>query len=261
MDVVKKAFELLSPCRVCPRRCGCDRLSGETCFCGVGRKPRIASAGAHFGEEPILVGAGGSGTIFFQGCNLGCAFCQNYDISHLGSGRTITVQELASAMLTLQQAGCHNINFVTPSHQVHAIVKAVSLAAQEGLRLPLVYNTGGYDSIETLSLLEGIFDIYMPDLKFTDSSTAAALADADDYPEVIGKAVGEMYRQVGDLLTDENGIAYRGLLVRHLVRLPYFPVVQVAAVERLNGLRSTVWLASNEQSGKNGQCKNKSDEF
>ena len=159
----------------------------------------------------------GSGTIFLTKCNLGCTFCQNYDISHLGRGQTISIQELASAMLSLQQSGCHNINFVTPTHQVHAIVEAVSLAARSGLRLPLVYNTGGYDSVETLRLLEGIFDIYMPDLKFTDSPTAAALADADDYPEVIGKAVREMHRQVGDLVTDEKGIAHRGLLVRHLV--------------------------------------------
>ncbi|MCJ7499388.1 radical SAM protein [bacterium] len=214
---VEQLEQLASPCTLCPRKCGSNRKEGERGYCRTGYLPVVSSVQPHHGEEKPLSGIRGSGTIFLTNCNLGCTFCQNYDISHLGRGQIISVPELASAMLTLQQSGCHNINFVTPSHQIHTIVKAVSLAAQEGLRLPLVYNTGGYDSIETLRLLEGIFDIYMPDLKFTDSSTAATLADADDYPEVIGKAVGEMYRQVGDLCTDEKGIAHRGLLVRHLV--------------------------------------------
>lgn len=208
---------LASPCNLCPRECGSNRKEGEKGYCSTGYLPVVSSVQPHHGEEKPLSGIRGSGTIFLTNCNLGCIFCQNYDISHLGRGQIISVQALASAMLTLQQSGCHNINFVTPSHQIHAIVKAVSLAAREGLRLPLVYNTGGYDSIGTLRLLEGIFDIYMPDLKFTDSSTAATLADADDYPEIVSKAVGEMYRQVGDLHTDEKGIAHRGLLVRHLV--------------------------------------------
>jgi putative pyruvate formate lyase activating enzyme len=214
---VQELERLASPCKLCPRECGSNRKEGEKGYCRTGYLPEVSSVHPHHGEEKPLSGIRGSGTIFLTNCNLGCTFCQNYDISHLGRGQTISVRELASAMLSLQQSGCHNINFVTPSHQVHAIVEAVSLAARDGLRLPLVYNTGGYDSIEILRLLEDIFDIYMPDLKFTDSSTAAALADAIDYPEVVGKAVHEMHRQVGDLITDEKGIAHRGLLVRHLV--------------------------------------------
>jgi len=209
--------QLASPCNLCPRVCGSGRKEGERGYCRTGYLPVVSSVCPHYGEEKPLSGTRGSGTIFLTNCNLGCTFCQNYDISHLGRGQIISVPKLASAMLTLQRSGCHNINFVTPSHQVHAIVKAVSVAIGEGLRLPLVYNTGGYDSLVTLRLLEGIFDIYMPDLKFTDSPTASALADAEDYPEVIRKAVSEMYKQVGDLITDEEGIAQRGLLVRHLV--------------------------------------------
>ncbi|MEE8547825.1 MAG: radical SAM protein [bacterium] len=214
---VEELGRLASPCTLCPRGCGSNRKEGEKGYCGTGYLPIVSSVHPHHGEESPLSGLRGSGTIFLTNCNLGCTFCQNFDISHLGRGQIISVRELASSMLSLQQVGCHNINFVTPSHQVHTIVEAVSFAARDGLRLPLVYNTGGYDSIETLKLLDGIFDIYMPDLKFTDSLTAATLADADDYPEVIRKAVSEMHSQVGDLVTDEKGIAHRGLLVRHLV--------------------------------------------
>ena len=214
---VAKLGQLASPCNLCPRGCGSYRKEGEKGYCDTGYLPVVSSVHPHHGEERPLSGTRGSGTIFLTNCNLGCIFCQNYDISHLGGGQTISVRELASAMLSLQQSGCHNINFVTPSHQVHSIVEAISLAIQDGLRLPLVYNTGGYDSIETLKLLEDIVDIYMPDLKFTDPRTADVLADAADYPEVIVKAVREMHRQVGDLEMDENGIARRGLLVRHLV--------------------------------------------
>ena len=216
-DRVQKLIRLASPCNLCPRKCGTNRKEGEKGYCGTGYLPVVSSVNPHHGEERPLSGVRGSGTIFMTNCNLGCTFCQNFDISHLGRGQTISVRKLASAMLSLQQSGCHNINFVTPSHQIHAIVEAVVLAARDGLRLPLVYNTGGYDSIETLRLLEDIFDIYMPDLKFMDSTTAAGLAEAGDYPEVIGKAIGEMHRQVGDLVTDEKGVAGRGLLVRHLV--------------------------------------------
>ena len=214
---VEELGRLASPCNLCPRKCGSYRKEGEKGYCRTGYLPVISSAQPHHGEEKPLSGLRGSGTIFLTNCNLGCTFCQNYDISQLGRGQQLDVRELASAMLSLQQVGCHNINFVTPSHQVHAIVEAVVIAAGAGLSLPLVYNTGGYDSIETLRLLEGIFDIYMPDLKFMDSATATALADAGDYPEVIRKAVCEMHRQVGDLVMDEKGIAMRGLLVRHLV--------------------------------------------
>ncbi len=214
---VEELGRLASPCTLCPRACGSYRKEGGKGYCGTGYLPVVSSVNPHHGEERPLSGTRGSGTIFLTNCNLGCTFCQNYDISHFGRGQIISIRELASAMLSLQQSGCHNINFVTPSHQVHAIVEAVSIATPEGLQLPLVYNTGGYDSLETLELLEDIFDIYMPDFKFTNSPTAAALADADDYPEVIKRAIREMHRQVGDLVTDEKGIARRGLLVRHLV--------------------------------------------
>jgi putative pyruvate formate lyase activating enzyme len=209
--------DLASPCRLCPRQCNCARASGEQGYCRADFGPFVSSVHPHHGEEAPLVGTGGSGTIFLAGCNLGCTFCQNYDISHLGRGQAITVKALSEAMLSLQHSGCHNINFVSPSHQLHSIVEAVMLAADAGLSLPLVYNTGGYDSIEALRLLDGIFDIYMPDLKFTDSKTAGKLADAPDYPDVAMGAIREMHRQVGDLLTNDAGVAQRGLIVRHLV--------------------------------------------
>jgi putative pyruvate formate lyase activating enzyme len=208
---------LASPCRLCPRKCGSKRKEGGRGYCRTGYLPVVSSAHPHHGEERPLSGNRGSGTIFLTNCNLGCTFCQNYDISHLGRGQAISVPDLAAAMLKLQESGCHNINFVTPSHQVHAIVEAVLIASRGGLRLPLVYNTGGYDSMETLRLLEDVFDIYMPDVKFSDPPTAETLADAADYPEVVRDAVLEMHRQVGDLVTDDKGVARRGLLVRHLV--------------------------------------------
>lgn len=214
---VNRLNALVSPCILCPRKCGTDRQHEKTGYCRTGRLPIVSSANVHYGEERPLSGTHGSGTIFLTNCNLGCTFCQNYDISHQGVGQMVPVSELARIMLDLQQSGCHNINFVTPSHQIHAIVEAISLAARDGLCLPVVYNTGGYDSVETLRLLDGIFDIYMPDLKFTDPAASAGLAEAADYPEVAARAVIEMHRQVGDLVTDEKGVAQRGLLVRHLV--------------------------------------------
>jgi putative pyruvate formate lyase activating enzyme len=216
-DRVRSLKKLASPCRLCPRQCNSARTSGEFGYCNTGFGPFVSSVHPHHGEERPLVGTGGSGTIFLAGCNLGCTFCQNYDISHLGRGQVITVKALSEAMLSLQHSHCHNINFVSPSHQLHSIVEAVMLAADAGLSLPLVYNTGGYDSIEALRLLDGIFDIYMPDLKFTDSKTAGKLADAPDYPEIAMDAIREMHRQVGDLLTNDAGVAQRGLLIRHLV--------------------------------------------
>ena len=214
---VERLAELSSPCRLCPRKCGSMRQKGETGYCRTGFSPMVSSIHPHFGEEAPLVGSRGSGTVFLTNCNLGCIFCQNSDISHLGRGRVLTTEELAQALVALQELGCHNINFVTPTHQVHAIVEAVALAMEAGLTVPLVYNTGGYDSVGTLRLLEGIFDIYMPDLKFTSGETAASLADAPDYPEAARRAVLEMHRQVGDLVLDGRGVAVRGLLVRHLV--------------------------------------------
>jgi putative pyruvate formate lyase activating enzyme len=178
--------------------------------------PIVSSQGPHFGEESVLVGEGGSGTIFFAGCNLGCVFCQNYDISHFRHGEPITIAELAEFMLDLQSYGCSNINFVTPTHIAPAIVAGIEVARKKGLNLPTVYNSGGYDSVETLNLLEGYMDIYMPDMKFSDSDAAKEYANASDYPEICFAAVKEMHRQVGDLIV-EKGLATRGLLVRHLV--------------------------------------------
>ncbi|MFP4056581.1 MAG: radical SAM protein [Candidatus Brocadiia bacterium] len=206
----------LASCEVCPRRCLVNRLEGEVGFCGVGAEALFASAGAHFGEEDVLVGRGGSGTIFFAGCNLGCIFCQNYDISHGRQGRPVGPAEIARVMLRMERSGCHNINFVTPTHVTPQVVEAVRLARRDGLRLPIVYNCGGYESLHTLRALEGIVDIYMPDAKYADSEAAAELSDAPDYPDVMRQALVEMHRQVGDLHI-EGGIATRGLLVRHLV--------------------------------------------
>ncbi|HOM19063.1 MAG TPA: radical SAM protein, partial [Thermoguttaceae bacterium] len=186
-------------------------------FCRTGRWAVVSSFFPHHGEEPCLRGWGGSGTIFFTHCNLRCIFCQNWDISWQGEGQPVQATELADMMLALQQAGCHNINFVTPSHVTPQILEALVLAAAKGLRLPLVYNTGGYDRVETLRLLDGVIDIYMPDVKFLDSKLARRWAAAPDYPEVVRAAVREMHRQVGDLQIDERGLAVRGLLVRHLV--------------------------------------------
>ncbi len=213
----RKALELLSPCRLCPRRCGAKRLEGETGFCRIGRLARVASYGPHHGEERPLSGQRGSGTIFFGGCNLRCSFCQNHDISQHPAGREVDAEDLASIMLTLQSMGCHNINLVTPTHVVSQILEALALAMQKGLSLPLVYNSGGYDSVEELELLDGIVDIYMPDMKYAAREVARALSGAEDYPEVSRAAVKEMHRQVGDLELDEKGLARRGLLVRHLV--------------------------------------------
>ncbi len=216
-EKIRQAQEMMRQCRVCPRNCGVNRLGGEKGFCELGPRAVVSSANPHFGEELPLVGAHGSGTIFFASCNLKCIFCQNFEISHLMEGRETDSPALAQLTLGLQRMGCHNINFVTPSHVVPAILEAVHLAAQSGLNVPLVYNTGGYDSVETLNLLDGVIDIYMPDIKFMDSGISKALMNAADYPEVVRAAVREMHRQVGYLRTDETGVATRGLLVRHLV--------------------------------------------
>jgi putative pyruvate formate lyase activating enzyme len=213
---VKRLWARSSPCTLCPRDCRANRGEGQTGFCGIGVAPVVSSIGPHFGEESILVGAGGSGTIFFAGCNLGCVFCQNYDLSHQRRGRRVTVQQLAQSMLQLQGMGCSNINFVTPTHLAAPIAAAIELARAEGLDVPIVYNTGGYDSVETLRLLEGLIDIYMPDMKYADARAAEELSAAADYPQVNLAAVQEMHRQVGDLQV-AGGLATRGLLVRHLV--------------------------------------------
>ena len=211
------AKNLLRSCALCPRKCGVDRLAGETGFCNTAKFSWVSSYGPHFGEEKPLVGTHGSGTIFFTHCNLLCLFCQNYDISHQGAGQEATNDELAGIMLALQNQGCHNINFVSPSHVVPQILAAVEVAVPNGLNIPLIFNTGGYDCVPTLKLLEGVLDIYMPDFKFWDSQVAQNSCQADDYPEVARKALAEMHRQVGDLKIGDAGIARRGLLIRHLV--------------------------------------------
>jgi putative pyruvate formate lyase activating enzyme len=216
-DKIAQSYEILKACTLCPRGCGVDRLSGELGVCLTGEQAIVSSYSPHFGEESPLVGDHGSGTIFFARCNLLCVFCQNFEISHKGEGVPVSSEGLAHAMLVLQAGGCHNINFVTPSHVVPQILAALDQAIASGLRVPLVYNTGGYDTVETLRILEGVFDIYMPDFKFWDSEVAETFCDAPDYPEVVQEALKEMHRQVGDLVVDRHGIAQRGLLVRHLV--------------------------------------------
>ncbi len=207
----------LEECCLCPRHCGVNRRAGESGKCHITRQVLVSSYGPHFGEEAPLVGRHGSGTIFFTYCNLRCVFCQNYTISQLGEGSEVNREELARMMLSLQARGCHSINLVTPTHVVPYILDALELAVGMGLYLPLVYNSGGYDAVDTLKLLDGIVDIYMPDLKYADEKTAERLSGIKDYPSVNKVAIREMHRQVGDLWLDEQGIAQRGLLVRHLV--------------------------------------------
>ena len=209
--------ELLKECRLCPRECQVNRLDGEVGYCGAGSELMVSSAFPHFGEEPPLVGYHGSGTIFLTHCNLRCIFCQNYDISHLGKGERITPSDMAQAMLRLQNMGCHNINFVTPTHYAPQIVASLAEAIERGLCIPIVYNCSGYESIEVIQLLEGVIDIYMPDAKYMDEKFSKQFSNAPDYPEVIRKVLKEMHRQVGDLVTNSIGIAERGLLIRHLV--------------------------------------------
>ncbi|MEA3337795.1 MAG: radical SAM protein [Chloroflexota bacterium] len=213
----EKAWSNLEQCRGCAWLCHVNRLEDATGICGNGRRAKVSSCFPHFGEEDCLRGFAGSGTIFFAHCNLRCQFCQNYDVSQLGEGQEVAPETLATMMLNLQQQGCHNINFVSPSHVVPQILIALLLAAEAGLRLPLVYNTGGYDSMHTLRLLDGIIDIYMPDMKYADPDMALRYSKISDYPAVNQAAVREMHRQVSDLVLDERGIARQGLLVRHLV--------------------------------------------
>lgn len=215
---MERAYAMLSQCRLCPRECGVDRLRGEQGFCRAGAEPIVASWNVHPWEEPPISGTRGSGTIFFSGCTGRCLFCQNYPISQLGVGNTVSVQQLAEMMLELQDRGCHNINLVTPTHFVPQILAALELAIEGGLRLPLVYNTSGYERVETLQLLDGVVDIYLPDAKYADDETARRLSGFMRYVEANRAALREMFRQVGDeLVLDGEGIARRGLIVRHLV--------------------------------------------
>jgi len=233
---LEQAYAIFEECRLCPRECGVNRLEGETGFCRATSQLTVYSAHPHLGEEDSLVGRNGSGTIFFSNCNLRCVFCQNWPISHEGRGRAITDADLAGLMISLQEIGCHNINLVTPTHVLPNILKAVSIAWKKGLRIPLVYNTSGYERVEMLKLLEGVVDIYLPDMKFMDAAEAEVyLAGAADYPEVAKKALLEMHRQVGLHRTDAAGVAVRGLMIRHLV-MP----------NRVSGTEKFVrWVAAN----------------
>jgi putative pyruvate formate lyase activating enzyme len=212
-----RALELLQSCTACPRNCRVNRLEDKFAVCKTGRHAVVSSHFPHHGEEDCLRGWRGSGTIFFTGCNLRCVFCQNFDISWQVRGTPAPPRELAAMMLELQAQGCHNINLVTPEHVAPQIVQALPFAIEEGLRLPLVYNTSAYDSMESLALLDGLVDIYMPDFKYWDAEMARKYSRAPDYPEVARRTIKEMYRQVGNLVIDDNGLARRGLLIRHLV--------------------------------------------
>ncbi|MGA2225497.1 MAG: radical SAM protein [Syntrophobacteraceae bacterium] len=216
-EALRRASRWMKKCTMCPRMCRVDRMAGESGFCKTGRLAVLASYGPHYGEERPLVGRGGSGTIFFSHCNLLCVFCQNYDISQGGAGTPVGPEALAEIMVDLQKRGCHNINFVTPSHVVQPILEALPIAVEKGLDVPLVYNCGGYERVSALKLLDGIVDIYMPDFKFWDSGAAIQLCSAPDYPARARQGLREMHRQVGDLVLDARGVAQRGVLVRHLV--------------------------------------------
>jgi len=214
---IKRLYKILESCELCPRKCRVNRLKGEKGVCRSGRELVVSSYGPHFGEEGPLVGTGGSGTIFLTNCNLLCVYCQNYEISHLRYGEVRSEAQVADYMIRLQHKGCHNINFVTPTHFAPQLVKATKHAIERGLKLPLVWNCGGYENIKTIELLDDIVDIYMPDIKYGDSEPAKKYSNAPDYFPVAKGVVKEMHRQAGDLKIDERGIAYRGLLIRHLV--------------------------------------------
>jgi putative pyruvate formate lyase activating enzyme len=213
----REALDRLADCHVCPRNCGVDRLADKTAACKSGRYAVVGSYFPHFGEEDCLRGWRGSGTIFFSWCNLRCVFCQNFDISQVGEGKVARPERLAEMMLELQALGCHNINFVTPEHVVPQILEALPLAVEAGLRLPIVYNTSSYDSLDSVQLMDGIVDIYMPDFKLWDPAVTLRYLKAKDYAEAARRAIREMHRQVGPLTFDENGLAKRGVLLRHLV--------------------------------------------
>lgn len=214
---IGKLFQILESCEICPRKCHVNRLKGERGYCQLGYLPKVSAYHPHFGEESPLVGRYGSGTIFFTSCNLSCVYCQNYEISQLKIGEEISFERLAEMMIELQKMGCHNLNFVTPTPQVSQILKSLSIAIEKGLKIPLVYNTSSYDSIEILKLLDGIVDIYLPDARYSDDKVALKYSNAPNYFEIMKKAIKEMHRQVGDLIMNENGIAVKGLMVRHLV--------------------------------------------
>ena len=235
LNRVREAFQRLKSCDLCPHNCGVNRLKDERGICCAGLKPKIASANVHTGEEPPISGAKGSGTIFLSGCSLKCRFCQNFPISQLGNGEELTTTALAGRMLRLQRHGAHNINFVTPTHFIPQILAALWLAIPQGFRLPIVWNSSGYEKADLLRLLDGVVAIYLPDMKYSDDATAMRLSSAPGYCDINRSAVREMFRQVGHLQLDEQGVATKGLIIRHLV-LP----------EGLAGTRDTLrWIVEN----------------
>ena len=238
---IEIAESICRKCSLCPHKCGVDRSICSDGYCNSTLNPIVSSAGPHFGEEPPLVGIYGSGTIFFTNCNLQCMYCQNCDISQMHNGEEITFEQLANIMVNLQQKGCHNINFVTPTHMMYPILKALEIAVDLGLNIPIVYNSGGYDSVKTLKILEGVVDIYMPDFKYYDEKTGFSLSNARYYPQIAMMAISEMYRQVGDLLLDENEIAYKGLIVRHLL-LPGYMDESRKIIDFIAGLSKKIYL-------------------
>ncbi len=235
---IERALKELEDCRACPRNCGVNRMNNETRVCHTGRYAIVSSAFPHFGEEDCLRGTRGSGTIFFGLCNLRCVFCQNWDISQQKAGREMTAEEIACLMLDLQERGCHNINFVTPEHVAPQVVEAIAAAVPRGLRLPIVYNTSAYDSLASLQMMNGLVDIYMPDFKFWKPETSLRLARAKDYAECAREAIAEMHRQVGELKFGRDGMAKRGVLIRHLV----MPGQSEEAAEIFRWIASTLSL-------------------
>ena len=216
-QTIDELFESLASCAICPRKCKVNRLKNEKGFCKTGLNPKVYSYMAHHGEEPAISGAKGSGTIFFSNCNMGCAYCQNYEFSQVGKGREVSPEELAKFMLELQEMGCHNLNFVTPTHVLPQILKSLKIAISGGLKIPLVYNTSGYELPEIIKLLDGIVDIYLPDMRYADQGSALKFSNAQGYPGYNQDSVKEMFRQVGTTQMDEVGIIKAGIIIRHLV--------------------------------------------
>ncbi len=214
---IEEAYALLEKCSVCPHECGVNRIKNEKGYCKTGLNPVVSSFFPHFGEEFPIRGYRGSGTVFFSYCNMRCVYCQNYEISQLGEGREYTPEEIASVMLYLQEEGCHNINWVTPSHIVPQLLKALYIAVEKGLKIPIVYNTSSYDSLNIIKLLDGIVDIYLPDIKYLNDEFGSKYSKVKNYDSAVKDVLKEMFSQVGDLKTDKKGVAYRGVLVRHLV--------------------------------------------
>ncbi len=241
-NAAEKAGKLFESCALCGHRCGVNRINGEKGICGAGNRIKVSSVVAHFGEEPFISGDKGSGAIFFSLCNLNCVFCQNHEISQRDSGEEISSEDLSKAMLLLQERGCHNINLVSPTHFMPLILDALKIAFENGLNIPIVYNTGGFDSVELIRLLDGIIDIYMPDLKFIDAKLAKRYSNAGNYPDTAKDAVKEMFRQVGNIVFDENEMAVKGLLARHLV-LPGATENSKMAMEFLASVSREVWIS------------------